>query len=489
MATTAVSRPRLEPFIQRHGLWNDEQREAADRVRAEIRERGLRFIRLGWGDQHGIVRGKTLSVPEFMRVLEDGKDFQLVTTLFDTTNHPIVAPFAGEGPFGVEEMMGLPDGVLVPDPTTFHVLPWVPDTGWLLADAHLNSGAPCPFSTRQLLRQQISRLASEGFEYTTGLEIEFYVTRLLDPRLSPEESGWPPEPPRVEALAHGFQYLTENRNDEVDEILSVIWGTLEGLGLPIASLEDEWGPGQCEVTFGPQPAMRAADDALLVRTAIKQVCRRHGYHATFMACPALPNFFFSGWHLHQSLVDTATGANAFTERQGDELLSEVGRGFLGGLLEHAGAASVFTTPTITGYKRFRPDSFAPENACWAFENRGAMLRVIGGPGSEGARIENRIGDPAANPYLYMASQLVAGRAGIAAGTDPGPPVSAAYLNDRPRLPHSLMEALDALRADTLFRAELGDTFVDYMLGLKSFEVSRFLSHVTDWEQREYFEVF
>ena len=427
-------------------------------------------------------------VPEFLRALEHGKDFQLVTTLFDTTNHPIVPPFGGEGPFGVAEMAGLPDGVLVPDPSTFRVLPWVADTGWLLADAYLGSGAPCPFSTRAVLREQLSRLAAEGYTCTAGLEIEFYVTRMLDPMLAPEQSGWPPDPPRVEAIAHGFQYLTENRNDEVDDVLSVIHDALVGVGLPLRSLEDEWGPGQCEATFGPLPALQSADNALLIRTAIKQVCRRHGYHATFMACPALPNFFFSGWHLHQSLVDVG-GGNAFTEHEGEGLLSPLGRNYLGGLLRHADPASVFTTPTITGYKRFRPDSFAPDRVCWAYENRGAMLRVIGGPGAPDARIENRIGDPAANPYLYLASQIAAGRAGIAEGLDPGEQVGAAYLSDRPMPPRSLMEAVDALKKDTLFRAEFGDTFVDYMIGLKELEIGRFLSHVTDWEQREYFEVF
>ena len=494
MSTTQVEPPARaagrdgEGFIARHGLWSPAQWDQADALRDEIEGRGLRFVRLGWGDQHGIVRGKTLSVPEFLRALEHGKDFQLVTALFDTTNHPVVAPFGGEGPFGVAEMAGLPDGVLVPDPSTFRVLPWVADTGWILADAYLGSGAPCPFSTRALLRDQLARLAAEGYSCTTGLEMEFYVTRLLDPMLSPEHSGWPPEPPRVEAIAHGFQYLTENRNDEVDGILTVIHDALTGLGLPLRTLEDEWGPGQCEATFGPLPALESADNALLIRTAIKQVCRRNGYHATFMACPALPNFFFSGWHLHQSLGALDTGANAFTDA-GGELLSPVGRAYLGGLLAHAGPASVFTTPTVTGYKRFRPDSFAPDRACWAYENRGAMLRVVGGPGAPDARIENRIGDPAANPYLYTASQLAAGRAGMRNGADPGEGVGAAYLSDRPMLPRSLMEALDALRADTLFREEFGDTFVDYILGIKDYEVGRFLAHVTDWEHREYFEVF
>ncbi len=477
-----------EGFIARHGLWSADQWDAAAALREEIERRGLRFVRLGWGDQHGIVRGKTLSVAEFLSSLVDGKDFQLVTTLFDTTNHPIVPPFGGEGPFGVTEMAGLPDGVLVPDPSTFRVLPWVADTGWVLADAYLGSGAPCPFSTRAVLRTQLDRLAAEGLACTTGLEIEFYVTKLIDPMLAPEQSGWPPEPPKVEAIAHGFQYLTENRNDEIDGILTIIHDALTGLGLPLRTLEDEWGPGQCEATFGPLPALESADNALLIRSAIKQVCRRHGYHATFMACPALPNFFFSGWHLHQSLTDAATGENAFTD-PGGELLSPLGRAYLGGLLTHASAASVFTTPTITGYKRFRPDSFAPDRICWAYENRGAMLRVVGGPGSPASRIENRIGDPAANPYLYTASQLASGRAGIRAGADPGPAVGAAYLSDRPMLPRSLMEAVGSLETDALFREEFGDTFVDYMTGLKNFEIGRFLSHVTDWEQREYFEVF
>jgi glutamine synthetase len=312
---------------------------------------------------------------------------------------------------------------------------------------------------------------------------------MLNPRLAPEDSGYPPAPPEVQNIAHGYQYLTETRGDEVEPLYSLLQENLEKLGLPLASLEDEWGPGQCELTFSPLPAMAAADAALLFRTAVKQICRRNCYHASFMAVPKIANSFPSGWHMHQSLTDAA-GKNVFVAGAESETpLSETGMHYLGGLLAHAPGTAMLTTPTINGYKRQRPDGFAPFRAAWALENRGAMLRVIGGPGDSASRIENRIGEPTANPYLYIASQIIAGRAGIAEKTDPGAPVAAAYLSDRAILPGSLMEALQCFADSELLQRELGKSFHHYFYSLKKFEVDRFLSAVTDWEHQEYFEMF
>jgi glutamine synthetase len=474
-------------FIEKHGLLSDEQRRQAKALLERIEKEKIRNVRIGWGDQHGIVRGKTVTAAEFASSLRAGKDFQLVTAIFDTTNHPIVPPFGAENHLNIPEMIGLPDGVLVPDPATFQVLPWVESTGWILSDAYFRNGKPCPLSTRQVLRDQLTKLAGDGYGLTVGLEFEFYVYKLLNPRMAPEDSGYPPTPPDVANIAHGYQYLTETRGDEIEPLYTMLQKNLEALGLPLASLEDEWGPGQCELTFSPLPALQAADAALLFRTAVKQLCRRNGYHASFMAVPKIANSFPSGWHMHQSL--TAKGKNAFVSKTGPGPLSAVGMHYLGGLLEHAAGTSILTTPTINGYKRQRPDGFAPFKAAWALENRGAMLRVIGGPGDAASRIENRIGDPAANPYLYIASQIIAGRAGIANKTDPGSAVTAAYLSDRAVLPGSLMEALAAFENDALMREELGATFQHYFHSLKQFEVNRFLSAVTDWEHQEYFEMF
>jgi glutamine synthetase len=156
-----------------------------------------------------------------------------------------------------------------------------------------------------------------------------------------------------------------------------------------------------------------------------------------------------------------------------------------GLLAHAGAACALTTPTINGYKRYRPFTLAPDRLVWGRDNKGAMLRVVGGPGDEATRVENRVGEPGANPYLYLAAQIVSGLAGIAAGLEPSAPADAPYDTDAPALPRSLIDALAAFRGSEAFRAALGPTFHDYYCRLKEAEIARFLSEVTDWEQREY----
>ena len=289
-------------FVGEHHLHSDDQHRASERVAEQVRDAGLRQVRVSWGDQHGLVRGKSVMAEDFVRALRNGMDFQSATLIMDTTNNIFVPLFTEGGGFGLPEMTGYPDVVLVPDPLTFRVLPWAPDTGWVLSDMYFANGEPVPFSTRHIMRQALEDLRSEGYDYLAGLEVEFYITKLEDPMLAPAQAGWPPDPPQVSTIAHGFQYLTESRNDEIDGILQLLLKTLEGVGLPLRSMEDEWGPGQCEFTFDPRVGLEAADNMLLFRTAVKQVCRRNGFHATFMTRPALPNFFSSGWHLHQSVA-------------------------------------------------------------------------------------------------------------------------------------------------------------------------------------------
>ncbi|MGE0215846.1 glutamine synthetase family protein [Mycolicibacterium sp.] len=473
-------------FIATHQLWSAQQEEAGAKLASRIAEMDLRQVRVSWGDQHGILRGKTLEVDHFLAALSEGKDFQTATLIFDTTNNPAVPPFEAHG-FGDDRLTGLPDGVLVPDPTTFRVLPWVNGTGWVLADLYYRNGERVPFDTRGVLQRQLAALEAEGYTYTTGVELEFYITRLVDPKLGFADSGWPPAPPTVTALSHGYQYLTENRGDEADAILSILRDEIVALGLPLATVEDEWGPGQVEMSFDPLTGIQSADNVLLIRSAIKQICRRHGYHATFMSRPALPHIVSSGWHLHQSL-GTATQSNIFPGEDG-QLLSGTAMHYMAGLLDNARASSVLTTPTINGYKRYIADSFAPDRIAWAEENRGAMIRVSGARGDGSTHLENRIGEPAANPYLYLASQLISGRDGIARKLDPGPSSDEAYRADVPLIPATLEEALQHFTGSELMRRELGDAFVNYLSTLKRKEISRFNAAVTDWEQREYFEVF
>jgi glutamine synthetase len=477
-------------FVERHELYTDEQKDAAERVAATIEEQGLRQVRVSWADQHGIARGKTLTAGDFVRALRNGQDFQSATLIMDTSNNIFVPLFVPGSGFGIPELTGYPDTILVPDPRTFRALPWVNKTGWCLSDMHFTNGKPVPFCSRQILRRRLEELERLGYDYVAGLEVEFYITRMEDPKLAVEQSGYPPEPPSVSAVAHGYQYLTENRNDEIDAILQLLQDNLLDAGLPLRTMEDEWGPGQTEITFDPQSGLDAADTMILFRNAVKQVCRRNGLHATFMSRPALKDFFSSGWHLHQSLGDRKTGENAFAAPEDSQWpVSDVGRHYAGGLLRQARAASLFATPTITGYKRYAPNSFAPDRAGWAHENRGAMIRVVGDPGDPASHLENRAGEPCANPYLFMASQITAGIDGMKSEFDPGALDQEPYTADRPRLPGTLIEAVDELDKSDLFRSQWGDPFIDYMVMMKRSEWGRFMSAVTDWEHREYFEVF
>ncbi|MCP5202197.1 MAG: glutamine synthetase [Gammaproteobacteria bacterium] len=474
-------------FIAQHGLYSDEQVAQAEALAARVRELDLETVRVAWTDQHGILRGKHVMARDFPAVLANGLDFQTATLFMDTTNNLFAPIFERNAGMNFAALAGGPDAILVPDPGTFRVLPWAERSGWVLAEMYLADGTPCPFDSRQVLRRQLDALARRGLSFMAGLEVEFYITKLEDRMLEPAQAGYPPDPPRVSVIAHGFQYLTEDRQDEIDHILVPLQRHLEAIGLPLRTMEDEWGPGQCEFTFDPELGLTPADHMVLFRSATKQVCRRMGYHATFMTRPALPNFFSSGWHLHMSLIDAATRTNLFADPA--EPLSPLGRQFVAGLLEHAAAACVFAAPTINGYKRFRPNSFAPDRITWAVENRAAMLRVVGGPGDPGTHIENRAGEPCANPYLYMAAQIAAGLDGIERALDPGPPERAPYEAEKPLLPRSLMEATAALRASPFYREAFGAQFVDYILAVKQSEIDRFLAHVTDWEQREYFEVY
>ncbi|TYO64096.1 glutamine synthetase [Bradyrhizobium hipponense] len=476
-------------FVARHALWSEEHKDAATRMRRIVEEKNLEVIRLGFPDQHGILRGKTIIASEAIASLESGCSITTTMLAKDTSHRTVFPVFTAGGGFGMKEMEGAADVLMVADPTTFRVLPWAPATGWVLCDLYFNDGRPVPFATRGLYRKVLNELASRGHDFVAGLEVEFHIFKLDDVHMRAEDAGQPGTPPSVSLLSHGYQYLTEQRFDQMEPVLEILRRDVLALGLPLRSVEVEFGPSQCEFTFQPKKGMEPADNMVLFRSAVKQIAHRHGYHATFMCRPKLPNLFASGWHLHQSIISRASGENLFMANAGSEPLSAFGRAYLAGLLDHARAATVFTTPTINGYKRYRSYSLAPDRAIWGRDNRGVMIRVLGAAGDAATRLENRVGEPAANPYLYMASQVLSGLDGIDRKLDPGPSADTPYETKAPLLPKSLRDAVAALKDDPFFREKLGGEFVDYYTHIKNAEIDRFLAEVTDWEHREYFEMF
>ena len=487
--------PKHASFVERHDLWTDAQTDAAGAVEKAIRKEKLELVRFGFCDQHGILRGKTLVASEAARALRSGVTMTSTLLAKDTSHRTVFPVFGPGGGVGIPAMQGAGNIIMVPDPTTFRVLPWAERTGWILCDIVFADGSPIPLSTRALYRDALARLAKLDFDYMAGLEIEFHLFKVADPNLGTAGLTWPAEPPAVSHTTHGYQYLTEAPIDQVDVILRTIRDAVVGLGLPLRSLEVEFGPSQFEFTFAPEPGMAPADTMVLLRSAMKQVAHRHGYLVSFMCRPNFPNVLPSGWHLHQSLIDVGSRANDFVSSD-KEVLSPIGRAFLAGLIANARAAAAFATPTLNGYKRYHGvNSMAPIQAIWARDNRGAMVRVMGDPGDPSTHIENRVGEPQANPYLYMASQIHAGLDGITRKLAPGPSADAPYELTAEPLPKNLGEALDALRTNACFRAGFGDAFVEYFIAIKQAEIARAGAKPTDppdqateWEHREYFDL-
>jgi glutamine synthetase len=475
-------------FVERHAPWSDEQFETAAAAEKLIEERGLEVVRFSFADQHGILRGKSVVASEAASMMRNGCSITTTLLAKDTAHKTVFPVFTPGGGFGMPEMEGAGDFLMLADPTTFRILPWAPHTGWLLCDLYFSNGDPVPFSTRQLYRRALGRLADAGFDYLAGLEIEFHIFRLDNSRLQEADATWPGEAPVVSLISQGYQYLTETRFDQIEPIVEIVRRDLNALGLPLRSVELELGPSQCEFTLKPQLGLLPADSMMLFRSAVKQTCRRHGYHASFMCRPKLANVMSSGWHLHQSLIERRSGANAFVSSD-HELLSGTGRKFLAGLLSHARAAAAFTTPTINGYKRYRSYSLAPDRVIWGRDNRGVMVRVLGTPGNPATRLENRVGEPAANPYLYMASQIFSGLDGMEKMMEPPPSADTPYEAQAPHLPKTLDEALLSLRDDACLADGFGRNFIDYYLRIKEAEIARYQAEVTEWEQREYFELF
>jgi glutamine synthetase len=486
-------------FVDRHDLWTDEQRRAASAVEREIEKRKLETVRFSFADQHGVLRGKTLVASEAARAMREGVGMTSTLLAKDTSHRTVFPVFSKRAGMELDEMEGAGNFLMVVDPKTFRVLPWAENCGWLLCDIYFANGRPVPLSTRALYRAGLARLAKQDFEYFAGLEVEFQLFKLVDPQLATDTLTWPAEAPLVTHTTHGFQYLTESRFDQVAPMLDILRKTVQALDLPLRSMEVELGPSQYEFTFAPQAGMAAADAMVLFRSALKQVARRHGHLVSLMCRPRLPNAFASGWHLHQSLLDRTTRRNLFVSNDQSEALSPLGCAFMAGLLAQARAASAFTTPTVNGYKRYHGvNSMAPIQAVWGNDNRGVMIRVLGAPGDPSTHLENRAGEPLANPYLYMASQIVAGLDGVARKLEPGPSADAPYEISAEPLPASLGEALAALKGSACFRDGFGDAFVDYYLRIKHAEVARCnaetdnraddAADVTAWEHKEYFDL-
>src|SRR5262245_60590155 len=178
-------------FIAKHGLWTDDQKRRAEELKRFLEKDKLQFVRLAWADPHGAARAKAVTLPTFLTALSAGYNINVATTTLDSANARTFASFTPGGGMGLPEMTGSPNLTVVPDPATFRVLPWAPGVGWVLCDEYFNSGVPFHFSSRQLLRRALNRLAKKGIGCVVGLEIEWYLLRVTEDQLGDDCIGAP----------------------------------------------------------------------------------------------------------------------------------------------------------------------------------------------------------------------------------------------------------------------------------------------------------
>ena len=518
------------------GMDSAARQAAIDKTARLIEATGVELVRFAWCDLHGNLRGKTLVASAAARAMQAGVGMVSTLMLKDTSDRTAYKVFEAGGVADLPGFECASNLLLMADPSSYRQLPWANKTGWVQCQPWFQDGTPVALDTRRILQAALARLAAQGLGMRCGLEVEFHIYRIhndsglgsvdkgyslkIAPQLDPDQAAWPGQPPQVSMIHPGYNLLSEAWADMSDEPLRIVQHTAQALGLPLLSLEVELGPSQVEAVFEATDAMTAANNMVLFRSAVTQALRRAGYHATFMCRPPFPKIMSSGWHLHQSLVHlvgshqsqvqrsdahqspgaAARGRNAFmrdapatgtTPLDAQHTLSSLGEHYLAGLLAHARGMAALSTPTINGFERYTPNALAPQSVLWGRDNRGAMLRVVGQPGDPATRIENRIGEPAANPYLYIASQIHAGLDGIARQIKAPPASTTPYDAGNDKLPTSLGEALEALQTDDALAQGLGREFVGYFTRIKQQEVRRFAEaeDKLDWQRREYFSRF
>jgi glutamine synthetase len=430
----------------------------------------IRYVLAQFVDIHGAAKAKAVPVEHYDMVLGDGAGF---------------AGFAlwgfGMGPHG-------PDYMGVGDPATLGALPWMPGFGRVACDGYVN-GKPYPYCSRVALKNQLQRLESRGLTIYTGIEPEFMLLqRTASGGLAPFDNT-----DGLDKPCYDYKGLSR-----ASAILDELSTSLRAVGIDVYQIDHEDGNGQFEINFTYADMLKTADNFVLFKMAASEIARKHGAIATFMPKP-FSNRTGTGAHFHISMGDKKT-PNLFYDAKDPRglKLSKMAYHFLGGILAHARALTAVCAPSINSYKRLvvgralSGATWAPAYIAYGDNNRTACVRIPGG------RIEMRLPDGSANPYLASAVILAAGLDGIDRKLEPGEPLnenlyemSAAELKRRKIgvLPQNLSEALDALEADSVVRAGLGAEPAAEFLSVKRMEWVEYSRHVSDWETSRYVEMF
>jgi glutamine synthetase len=418
------------------------------------------FVLLGIPDVNGSIRGKAYRSGAFESVLRQGT---VMTDLLLGLD-PVDTPITDYERFGIRT--GAADLLVRPDPETLHELRWRPGWRVCLGTPTWPDGSRCDFASREVLRSVLGDMADTGYEVLAAFEYEI--------RLRDSEGDW---------LSSGISYSLAEIG-RYDDFVSRLVPALQGLGVELSAVHTEAGPGLLELNLVPQRGVRAADDAALLKFAVKALAAKMGLRASFLA-KTVPGEEGSSGHIHLSCWSGDT--NAFAPPDVGAGLPPPAEWAVAGILDHLPAASLLLNPTVNSYKRLVPGWFAPVNASWGVENRSTAVRAIQSSRPELCRLECRRPGADANPYLALAALVAAAADGIRRKAEPPAPVEGdAYArSDLPELPGSLESALGAFREDRGLRDALGERFCDYYETSRAWELKAWRETVTDWERQRY----
>jgi glutamine synthetase len=427
-----------------------------------VEEQDVRFIRLQFTDIFGILKNVAVAASQLENVLDDG-------CTFDGSSI--------DGFVRIEES----DMVLRPNLDTFAIFPWRPQQGKvarLICDVLTPDGQPFDGDPRLVLRRVLAQAAELGYTFNVGPECEFFL-------FNNDELG----KPTTSSPDIGGYFDLEPIGQGEDVRREIIFA-LEDMGFEIEASHHEVAPGQHEIDFRFDEALKTADNILTFKLAVRSIARRYGMHASFMPKP-IAGINGSGMHANMSLFKN--GVNLFHDPASPDGLSSLARNFVAGLLEHARGISAVLNPLVNSYKRLVPGYEAPCYIAWSAKNRSPLIRIPAARG-QATRIELRSPDPACNPYLELALCLAAGLDGIRRNLQPMPSFDGNMYKltaaDRQAmsivsLPTSLAEALDEMEKDSLVRTVLGDHITDNYLSAKRQEWDEYRMAVSQWEIDQY----
>lgn len=447
-------------------------RSAASDIVRRLRREGIRRAKIGSFDIDGVLRGKYVSLEKLESALAKGFGFCDVIFGWD------VGDVLYDGAQVTGWHTGYPDAHAWIDPTTERRIPWEPGVAAFLADFLDSSGQRHPACPRSLLRHVLARLESLGLGAKVALEFEFFVFReTRESLVSKNFTNLEPLDPGM----FGYSWL---RTGQDAELMADLQDTLAAAGIAVEGLHTETGPGVYEAALAVTDPLRAADDAALFKTTVKQIAHRHGLTATFMA-KWNANLPGCSGHIHQSLWRGSK--SAFHDPRAEHGMSALMRQFIGGQLALMRELTTMVSPTVNSYKRYVPGLWAPLVPCWGVENRTCALRIIGPDEPDALRVEHRQGAADVNPYLGIAATLGAGLWGIEHELEPAAAVRGEPGVGGPTLPRTLNEATELFAGSRAARELFGAEFVEHFTMTRRWEWECYRRAVTDWELRRYFE--